>query len=201
MGIIYKAENLVNGKCYVGQTTLGLKKRIQGHQNDKKYNSYPFLNALNKYDKEDFEWTILENNIKKQSHLNILEKFWILYLNSRSPNGYNLQEGGARGKQHESTKIKMSKIKMGKNNEMYGKRGKDCPNYGKHHSEKTKNKIRKAHQGKYPGAYYNKHRNPEYRCWLSRVRYNGGRISLGVFEDPFSASLVYKIVLREIGGI
>lgn len=36
----------------------------------------------------------------------------------------------------------------GENNGMYGKRGKDSPNYGKHHSEETKRKMKEARTGK-----------------------------------------------------
>lgn len=204
MGLIYKAENLVNGKCYIGQTNRSLKKRIKGHYHDRKYGTYPFMNALNKYNKKDFKWEILENNIQGQSHLNILEKFWILHLDTKSPNGYNLQNGGYNFKCHESTRKKMSKSSMGDKNPMFGKRGKDSPHFGNKHTNETKNRMRELSQGKYPGASYNKKHNPEYRCWLSRIRYNGSRRSLGVYEDPISASLVYKLVLEEIiklGGI
>ena len=31
-GIIYKAENLINGKVYIGQTTTRFNNRISGHK-------------------------------------------------------------------------------------------------------------------------------------------------------------------------
>ena len=43
---------------------------------------------------------------------------------------------------------KLSIINSGENNSNYGKRGKDSPNYGKHHTEETVGKMRQAKLGK-----------------------------------------------------
>ena len=44
----------------------------------------------------------------------------------------------------EETKNKIGITSAGENNPMYGKTGEDSPNYGKHHSEETKEKMRIA---------------------------------------------------------
>ena len=54
--IIYKIENKLDGKIYVGQTRQTLRKRIAAH----KRLNYPIGFALRKYGIENFEITILE---------------------------------------------------------------------------------------------------------------------------------------------
>lgn len=139
-GIIYVVTNKINGKQYVGQTTKGLEQRKKEHLYEargKRFN-YPLYNAIRKYGEENFEWSILEENVKKQSHLDILEKFWIIKLKTRGEYGYNIREGGSNGKLAESTKKKLSKANRGKNH----------PNYGKHHTEETRRKISDANRGR-----------------------------------------------------
>lgn len=46
-----------------------------------------------------------------------------------------------------------------------------------------------------------KGKNPEYRCWVVRIMYKGNRKRLGLFEDPFTAQLVYDLVWEELDGI
>ena len=53
----------------------------------------------------------------------------------------------------EKTRILWSKRRGGKNNGMYGLRGKNSPNYGKTCSDETKRKISKANTGKNNGMY------------------------------------------------
>lgn len=61
---IYKIENLINGKCYVGQS-VDIKARWAEHRisinrkNRKTYN-YPLYSALRKYGKKAFEFSVLE---------------------------------------------------------------------------------------------------------------------------------------------
>lgn len=53
-GVIYKATNILNGKCYVGQTTRHLIKRIRGHCTSDA--NYYFSRALRKYGEDNFAW-------------------------------------------------------------------------------------------------------------------------------------------------
>lgn len=50
------------------------------------------------------------------------------------------------------------------------------------------------------GIGLRKSRNPESKVWRGTICYNGMVKSLGVFNDPFSASLVYWLVKEEIHG-
>jgi group I intron endonuclease len=162
-GIIYKSTNLINGKCYIGQTTKSLDKRIKDHVNDTKIyrdNSY-FHNAIRKYGIDNFKWEILCKCDNKLL-LNIRETMKIIVENSYWINGkgYNLTWGGdgwVSGQKHtEETKKKMSESRKGSNNPMFGRhltdeqRKRRCESskgsnnnfYGKKHTEETKAKIR-----------------------------------------------------------
>jgi group I intron endonuclease len=56
-GLIYKATNKINGKCYVGMTTQNIDKRIYQHiYNAKNENSNGiFGRAILKHGEENFE--------------------------------------------------------------------------------------------------------------------------------------------------
>jgi group I intron endonuclease len=124
MFIIYKAENRINGNCYIGQTSRSLIQRIYGHRNRAGDNTY-FSRAINKYGKENFDWdTIAICDTKDKS--DFLEKFYIKFFNTKKPNGYNLTDGGegSTGFNHsEDTKRKMS----GDKNHNFGKIGDKSP--------------------------------------------------------------------------
>jgi group I intron endonuclease len=64
-GVIYKATNLVNGKVYIGLTTLGLEKRKKAHfgnaNNDRLPDTY-FYRALKKYGEDGFCWEIIDTS-------------------------------------------------------------------------------------------------------------------------------------------
>lgn len=69
---------------------------------------------------------------------------------------------------------------------------------GYKHTEKSKFKMRSKQIGKYRGTVYNKYKNPEKRCWNCAVTFNYNKTSLGYFEDPISAEIVYKFVVEQI---
>lgn len=95
---IYKFENKVNGKIYIGQS-VDLERRYKSHKNNYKNpncSSYEniFYKALRKYGFENFSYEILEEfeNISKEE-LNELEIKYIKEYNSYE-NGYNMNPGG-----------------------------------------------------------------------------------------------------------
>lgn len=93
---IYIITNDINNKVYIGQST-NINKRIQEHfwkstcQKDISYNS-ALHNAIRKYGKEHFYWTILEEC--EPNLLDERERVYIQKYNSISPNGYNILSGG-----------------------------------------------------------------------------------------------------------
>jgi group I intron endonuclease len=106
-GVIYKITNLKNDRCYIGQTTKENPwKRIRVHYRD---STMSYINkAITKHGESCFKWEILMTCFDKKG-LNRMEKYFVKYFNSMSPNGYNLKEGGdCGGKSSKITKLKQS---------------------------------------------------------------------------------------------
>jgi group I intron endonuclease len=97
-GEVYVHTCLVNDKTYVGQTTAGVSKRWGLHlrcARSPQTNAYRsvFSKAIRKYGADAFEHQTLSVAVS-QSELDNLEKLWIILLQSKVPNGYNLSDGG-----------------------------------------------------------------------------------------------------------
>ena len=98
MGIcgIYKIENLINGKVYIGQST-DIFYRIMNHKsetfnpNSKTYDS-PIHRAIRKYGVENFTFEIIDFCLNKKE-LDEEEIYWIQKYDSYR-NGYNATRGG-----------------------------------------------------------------------------------------------------------
>lgn len=97
---IYKIENLINGKIYIGQSKnieerWGQHKRIAEKINYNDRKSY-IHQAIKKYGVDNFTFEILE--ICKIEELDVKEKQWIQFYHSYiydpQANGYNLTIGG-----------------------------------------------------------------------------------------------------------
>lgn len=93
---IYKIENLVNHKLYVGQS-IDIEERYKQHiykafnNNERAYNS-AIHQAFRKYGIENFKLEVIEQcNIDE---LDEKEIYWIKQLDTISPNGYNISLGG-----------------------------------------------------------------------------------------------------------
>ena len=102
---IYKIENLINHKIYIGQS-VNIDKRWREHkknfldEEDSSYNTHLYK-SMRKYGIENFDFSIVE--LCLQEELNEKERFWVSYYDSFF-NGYNLTFGGdsaGRGKNKE----------------------------------------------------------------------------------------------------
>lgn len=84
---IYKITNLINGKCYIGQS-VHIKRRWTEHclPSTKSVIS----SAIKKYGKENFSFEIIEECSIEE--LSSKEEYYIKYYNSITPNGYNIME-------------------------------------------------------------------------------------------------------------
>ena len=89
---IYKIENKLNNKIYIGQS-LDIDLRIKQHKEALQIslNSWYPLARKESNSINDFEFTILQ--ICKPEELDELEAYWIKYYNSYE-NGYNKTENG-----------------------------------------------------------------------------------------------------------
>jgi group I intron endonuclease len=86
---IYKIENKINGKVYIGQTKQDVSKRIYMHT---KRDSH-IGRALRKHGIATFDISVIDT-AESEEILDEKEKNWIKYYDCRSPNGYNHTNGG-----------------------------------------------------------------------------------------------------------
>lgn len=91
--IIYKVENKINGKIYIGKTIQSLDARRWSHIKDSRRGcEFYFHRAIRKYGIENFEWMILSET-DNESKLNAMEKFYIMIYRKISLL-YNQTDGG-----------------------------------------------------------------------------------------------------------
>jgi len=158
-GIIYKIENILNNKIYIGQTIQEFNKRYDygGIDSERVYNYYKshkeqgyyynrhLLSAMTKQGYANFITTKILDMAFSQEELDIKEKCWISIHDSIN-NGYNMNEGGGTGSPSIETKIRMSINNKGEGN----------PNYGKIHSEETRLRMKENHWSKKGYESWNK---------------------------------------------
>lgn len=153
--IVYKIENKLNGKIYIG-STKNKEKRWRDHKSALRSNRHinPHLqNAWNKYSSDNFEFSVLE---KVDSEDNLLDCEQS-YLDKRNPE-YNIAvdaKAPTKGRERsEKTKRKLSRAQK-----------------GKRHSEECKRKISKALNGE-NNPMYGRQRSKEVREKMSRNHAN-----------------------------
>lgn len=141
MVCIYKIENMVTGKIYIGQT-VDYEKRKNSHINDLRSNRHGnsyLQNSWNKYGENSFEFTVVVECAME--HLDDLEIQYIRQLGTLAPNGYNMTKGGdgVRGLKWSSESRAAKSLAMkGKNV------GKDAHFYGKTFTLETLEKMRES---------------------------------------------------------
>jgi group I intron endonuclease len=91
IGKVYLIKNKINGKVYIGQTIQSLKRRFAQHKYSAltKKKKTPLYSSIRKYGIDNFEITLLEDNIKPEE-LNDIEASYILKYSSVEE-GYNLK--------------------------------------------------------------------------------------------------------------
>lgn len=110
---IYKFENNINHKIYIGQSCsveTRYNQHFHNHKNEKTHDyNTKFYRALRKYGFDNFTFSILEQKESySKEELNELERKWVAYYNSYE-NGYNSNRGGEnvteRGEEHPMAKL------------------------------------------------------------------------------------------------
>ena len=146
-GIIYKATNKINGKCYIGQTVRSLEKRKKEHKRAIKHRlTWKFYKDINKYKWNNFKWIVLERYSSKKE-LDEGEKYWIKYYNSTSK-GYNKLPGGK------------------------GVKGENNPRYGDHRTWEELHGKEKANELKKLSSSIMKDSPNNIRNWVIENNYN-----------------------------
>lgn len=183
-GIIYKIENMINSKVYIGQTIhergfdgrykfngKGIERVYKYHNfyktKNKTYNKH-LLGAIKIYGFESFKVVKIFDIAFSKEELDIKEDTYINLFNSID-NGYNNRGGGAKGKLTDKTKNKLRLINLGENHPMYGKHRSDevrlnmsLGKIGFKHTDEAKEKMRNNH------VDFNGKNNPNYGKHLSK---------------------------------
>lgn len=147
--IIYKVQNRIDGKIYVGLTVGSLEKRIARHLVHG-YNL--FQRALRKYGIQSFDISIIDTANSKES-LREKERYWISFHKCVAPSGYNLTGGGEGfwGMSEESKeKLRLSRTGIKQSPEWIANRAKSW--IGRKHSEESRQKMRLAKLGRKQSA-------------------------------------------------
>lgn len=92
---IYKIENKINHKIYIGHS-LNPEQRFKAHISADKQNNSLIHKAILKYGKENFDFEILG----WFEDYNDKEKYYIQYYRSLVPYGYNILPGGEEPPHH-----------------------------------------------------------------------------------------------------
>lgn len=133
---IYCYTNNINGKKYIGQA-VNFKRRHYRHL--KPVGKYPQAidRAILKYGKENFEVSILAENLQTLCLKNIYESYYIDKFNTMATKGkgYNIASGGSRGNSYAGkTEKEMDLIKEKIRQQSTGRK----------HSEKTRARLKEV---------------------------------------------------------
>jgi group I intron endonuclease len=116
---IYKIQNKLNGKIYVGQS-VDIERRWKEHisdaKNENKLRNYNMTihKAFRKYGIENFTFEVLE--LCEKEELDNREKYWIITLDTlNKEKGYNIASGGQeciplKGENHSQAKLTQSEV-------------------------------------------------------------------------------------------
>lgn len=191
-----------NNKAYIGLTSRSCNERWKNQNRDAmngENGSYKLYNALRKYDYQTED--IILHSFKTKTELDLAERIIIKMYNSQK-NGYNIDGGGFNGNHSEETKKKIGASQKGRKRSKKTKERMKNSQIGKKLSNQTKksisDKFQKCGIFKTSGTSFKNNKNPEKKCWQSSIRYKNKSKSLGYFEDPFTAELVYNLVRNEL---
>jgi group I intron endonuclease len=150
---IYCIKNLVNDKIYIG-SSRNFKRRKQEHISELRHNRHHnnhLQNSWNKYGEYNFIFEILE--YCSIEDLQPREQIWIDITKSYNRDvGYNIRPTANNSSTSEETRLKLSKLSMGRKNNLgkvwtieHRERISDS-NKGRKLSEEHKEKLRKPHK-------------------------------------------------------
>ena len=150
---IYKIENLINHKVYIGQS-VNIKDRWQSHRRllrQNKHDNLHLQNSWNKYGESNFSFEILEEC--SNCLLNEKEQYWLDYYGGKNNNyNYNEKDAGNQGLLSEASLERMRKSRA-------KRRGKPIPwllDYD-HHNPEFRQRLSESLKDKKKSALHAKH--------------------------------------------
>jgi len=177
-GFVYKIQNTLNGKVYIGQTTRGIDDRWREHvRNSYRGKSSPLCDAIREFGPATF--TVQE--LPHTKSLRSGEYEWIRYYNSMDPRfGYNVAGSGSEHSEERRRKMSVAMKRVWADPE-------------------TRNKITKAIRGANTSDAVKKRRT---RGQLVRMSQQAERskIALSVTEswaDPLTAQR-HRLAIEKI---
>lgn len=136
---IYKVENIVNGKIYIGFSQNFPQRKLAHIKLSNNGSQTKFHRAIRKYGEDSFKWDIIFQGKVENDILNWAEPYFIREYNTFSNNGYNMTSGGEKGA------IQSDEVKKKRSESLSGSKH---PLYGKKHTHHSKEKMSLAHKGK-----------------------------------------------------
>lgn len=110
MKVIYLRKNLINNKCYIGQTK-NYTNRNYNWKHEKNYGNSILSADRDFYGFDNFESVVLKEC--EDDEADELENHYINEYNTLFPNGYNIKKGGLCGWNHtNNSRLKMSTSHM-----------------------------------------------------------------------------------------
>lgn len=91
-GYIYKRENMINHKIYIGKHKYSLPQLDESYKGSGKL----LLRAIKKYGEDNFSYELIDTACSLE-YLNELEKHYIKVFDCVFPKGYNISNGGDGG--------------------------------------------------------------------------------------------------------
>lgn len=166
MYYVYKIQNIINNKIYIGQTNKPAWRFKQHVYRSKNNPNQLICRALAKYGENNFDFSIIFFSDFRET-VNEAEEFFINHFNSKDLTvGYNIANGGSVGKMSDYLRNKISEglftYYKTHSSPMKGKKfsilhkeklskaamGKKGTNIGKKFSEEHKKKISQSLKGK-----------------------------------------------------
>lgn len=159
---IYLVTNKTNNKQYVGQTVTKHSRHGHGHALRDAYKKYGFNN---------FTYETILSNIQEDNLQDYAERFWIKVVGSLAPNGYNLEEGGKRGKRvhHKPNLGKKAsdetRAKMTASQKKHWASYEVHPNVGRKPSEETRRKMSESKKNQVQTMETKMKRSESIKLW------------------------------------
>jgi group I intron endonuclease len=179
---IYCIENKINGKKYIGKGKDVFIRMTNPHETCRFINS-----AIKKYGKENFNRYIVE--YCGLNELTEREQYYIQKWNTKTPNGYNLTDGG-EGIVNPSpeTRKKMRKAKLGTHHSAEWKENM-CKRVSENGHPRFGTKLKNS-SSSYFGVYKDGI-NKKYSYWRTIINVNGKNINLGNHKTEIEAAKKY----------